>query len=392
MKTKGRYLTTLSIGVAAVWFSTHCGPGFASGTQEVAYFVKFGWTAIFLPIVSMALVGILGYISMEFARLSNNYSYRNVADLAMRPFSKVYGPLYDIIVLAMFVIGVSACIAGGATLGNQTLGIPLFLGTVIMVVITLVIDMYGVEIVRKNGILMTVGIIICILIIFVLGIKRGWARAGEIIVNKEMYVGYWPALMGAFIYAGFQSAGNPAVMVAASIGAQSSKENKGATIFGIILNSVMLGGMCLMLMGFMPTVVADKKAATLPTLYAVGQLGANWLKVVYPVLLILALVTSAVGMSYAFVERVKPYVLKKYDNEKMKNFIIALAFILLCLLISQVGFLKIVLVGYKYMGYIGIFGLIIPFLTLGFYNLHKYKKEHEGEMVIVKEEITDESK
>ena len=30
--------TTVSIGAATVWFSTHCGAGFASGTQELQYF------------------------------------------------------------------------------------------------------------------------------------------------------------------------------------------------------------------------------------------------------------------------------------------------------------------------------------------------------------------
>ncbi len=37
---KGKYFNFISIGVAAVWFSSHCGAGFATGAQEAAYFVK----------------------------------------------------------------------------------------------------------------------------------------------------------------------------------------------------------------------------------------------------------------------------------------------------------------------------------------------------------------
>ncbi|MGL5439032.1 MAG: hypothetical protein ACRDA4_01410 [Filifactoraceae bacterium] len=36
-----------SFSVAAVWFETHVGGGFATGSQEVNFFVKHGWMSIF---------------------------------------------------------------------------------------------------------------------------------------------------------------------------------------------------------------------------------------------------------------------------------------------------------------------------------------------------------
>jgi len=46
-----------AFGMAAVWFGTHCGGGFATGNQEVNFYVKYGWYAVFLPIIAMILLG-----------------------------------------------------------------------------------------------------------------------------------------------------------------------------------------------------------------------------------------------------------------------------------------------------------------------------------------------
>ena len=56
------------LGVACVWFGTHCGPGAASGNQTVQYFVRYGLWSLFLPLVAMGLLGVALYYAMEFSR------------------------------------------------------------------------------------------------------------------------------------------------------------------------------------------------------------------------------------------------------------------------------------------------------------------------------------
>ncbi len=74
MKVKnGKYFSALSIGIASVWFSSHCGAGFASGTQEVSYYVRHGWTAVILPIFSMTGVGLLMYIALEMSSAPSGF-------------------------------------------------------------------------------------------------------------------------------------------------------------------------------------------------------------------------------------------------------------------------------------------------------------------------------
>ena len=87
---KGKYFTPLSIGVAAVWFSSHCGAGFASGTQEVAYFVRHGWMAPFWPLLAMTLVGMVMYVTLEVGRLHAVYTYAEIVQKLMNRSTKYW--------------------------------------------------------------------------------------------------------------------------------------------------------------------------------------------------------------------------------------------------------------------------------------------------------------
>ena len=72
MKSKayqGKFLTSVSIGAAAVWFSTHCGAGFASGTQEATYFVQSGYLGPMMTFVSQIMMGVIVWVGLESARI-----------------------------------------------------------------------------------------------------------------------------------------------------------------------------------------------------------------------------------------------------------------------------------------------------------------------------------
>ena len=51
MKDKKKIPFGTTFGVAAVWFGAHVGGGFATGNQTRAFFVRFGYSSIFLPMI-----------------------------------------------------------------------------------------------------------------------------------------------------------------------------------------------------------------------------------------------------------------------------------------------------------------------------------------------------
>ena len=55
--------TSIAIGLACVWMGTHFGPGVASGTQILQYWVKYGVWGSLCAILAMCLLGYCLYCS-----------------------------------------------------------------------------------------------------------------------------------------------------------------------------------------------------------------------------------------------------------------------------------------------------------------------------------------
>ncbi len=379
MKVKnGKYFSALSIGIASVWFSSHCGAGFASGTQEVSYYVRHGWTAVILPIFSMTGVGLLMYIALEMSRLHQVFAYNEVVHKAFVPFQKVLANAYDVYRSIAMVLAPAACLAGGAALFNQIFGLPTFLGTLVMLVLTVLMCIFGAKFIRTFGTTLTVLMIVLILFITGFGVYHFRETIMDHISNRVMYTSYKSAFMYAWTYLNFQS-GMWAVGVAAAVGIRYRNEARGAAFSGIVLNSLMLVAVCALLMGGMPTIASDPQAKLLPTLYMVNQLNIPFFNIAYPLLLFSALLTTSVGFVFTSQTRFSLLFLKNMENKKLKNAIISTGWLIIVWLVSQVGLLAIINKGYAASGWISMFLMIVPMSTLGIKNKMKYRKmEMEG--------------
>lgn len=50
MKNKKSAASSMILGVAFVWFTTHFGGGFASGAQIYSYYVRYGIWCLLMPV------------------------------------------------------------------------------------------------------------------------------------------------------------------------------------------------------------------------------------------------------------------------------------------------------------------------------------------------------
>ena len=66
---------SIAIGVACVWMGTHFGPGVASGTQILVYWVKYGIWGTIASVLAMCLLGYCIYCAAEYARIYKTYNY-----------------------------------------------------------------------------------------------------------------------------------------------------------------------------------------------------------------------------------------------------------------------------------------------------------------------------
>ena len=381
MNKNGKYLTSISVGVATVWFSTHCGAGFASGTQELQYFANHGWFGVFLPILTFIIIAVTYYVALETARQTDKWGYDAWSKEAYGSASKFLTPALDVSIIITTIAATAATIATGGLLGKQYLGLPVFVGSLMMFVIITLLVIFGENVVRKNAMIMTAIILIIISIVLIAGLVKFAPQIAKLM--SERYVNpnatkwsikgsastvpgnFGNALMWALTYAGFQVAAIGGI-TSSFKGGLYKNEAKGSMILGAIMNILMLVGICLLIFSGMPDIYTDQVARTLPTIYIVNQLHIKSLAVLYPILLFLALITTAVGFIFGMVQRIDPYVMKDTKKPLLKKTIISVLCLAVCYAVSKLGLMVIVATAYRYLGIVNWFIIILPLWFIGF--------------------------
>ncbi|KOM97873.1 membrane protein [Clostridium botulinum] len=381
-KSKVGFLTAFQ--VAAVWFGAHVGGGFATGNQTMNFFVKHGWHSIWLPAVIIIIIGLTYKESLILAKNYGTYDYKSWSKKMYEPYDKVFSFIFEIGYLMIVLLGTGGSIAGSASL-METYGVNYLVGVLITGGIFYILTIYGSELIRKASTIITVLILIFLTIIVIVGIVNNSGNLSHLVSTK-----YSPSSFGTVLYSGLRYAGYQAFVVAIVLSAsdtlKSDKAINKSILLGIILNGVMITLSCIMLLAWMPG--AQKE--TIPILYICKRLNSGFLLFSYSVVLFLAFVSTGIGCVFGAVARFE-HVFKKPENIKKRRGLISLICMILSMAISLFGLTKIVVIGYGYVGIIGIFAVVIPCIVVGRIKNNKFKKEKK-ENHISKEDQDDISK
>lgn len=381
MSDKNATKTTVSAGfvIAMAWFATHCGAGFATGNQEVNYFVKFGWVAIFLPIISMILLAWGHRNALVIAKDNNAHDYKSYTNALFHPYEKIMGPVMEILFLMFLGTGVCTSIAGAASL-LQTWGVSYGLGLIIVGIVLLALTAFGSELVVKVLNFKAYFIIAALSLVTILGIKAGAPNISHILSTKASFgPGFGAAIWSAIIYAGFQSV---TIFALVSL-SQSIKTTKECNTFfgvGVVVNGLMLMAVVIMLLGYSPDILKE----TLPVYFVSTSFGIPWLKILYSLVLFIALLGTGISVVFAAVARFEKLDFWERSSEVFKDMrirrgLISLITIVICTCISVVGLTNIVVKGYGTLGYFAIFLLLIPEIVIGGIKIRKKAEERKAQ-------------
>jgi uncharacterized membrane protein YkvI len=361
--TQGGILAAFN--VSAVWFATHVGGGFATGRQGVQFFTRFGTTTFWLPIFSMTLLAIVFYFAWDFARVFKTRNYRAFCDALYAPVQKFASPLFDIGFIIVIPLAAGAAIAGGGNVIGTILGvsIPLWLGYIIMAVVVYIFASFSLKLVLNAASYMSIGIIIAVIAIVATRLPQ---------VDFEGVP--TPALFGpsffkspvwfALLYATFQSmAVGSYVSVSESL--KSRKDVMQAALIGWIMNALMLVLMNIMILGDYPAINSE----AVPTIAILNSMNVPVLKYAYNIMLLMALITTAVSMTYAASKRWATMFVPaggqgKWADESFRQKTWVVIWIVVSWAISNFGLTAIVAKGYGFLGYIGIPLVLLPLLLV----------------------------
>lgn len=352
------------IGIAAVWFGTHVGPGVASGKQIVSYYASYGKLGFFTPIIAMALLGLAIYFALEYSRINNIHDFKSFTNKFFHPYEKLFSTFFEICFLVTSLLAPGLCIATSAQLLEQLFGLNIWVGTVIVVVISVILVIYGANLVKAASTGLTVGILAILTIIVALGVKAG---SGTIAVNwSNTSFSDFPIMSGiwaAISYAGFQSTGIIGNCISVSDGLSSRRDSIKTAALGTFLNTILLSSIALVIYAFQP----ESINSLLPNFYIVQQLGIPVFETVYVLFVIMASLSTIITFAFSLVVRFgkKELLVKRIKNERSRNLLIVLIMLILDVIVSTFGIAQIINIGYKYLGYFSIFVVMFPFILVG---------------------------
>lgn len=369
MKNKKSAASSMILGVAFVWFTTHFGGGFASGAQIYSYYVRYGIWCLLMPVLAMGYNAVFFAYCLRFARKHEVYDYRSYNNAFYGKFAPVFSNLFEILYICVMCVAPAVAFAtGGATLSTLT-GLPYLLCTLIIGIFIFVVAVFGTDLVRKVASVLSVCIIAGLLIVYIPNIIAGAGQIADTASRMTANGGsFGTALYSAFIYGTFQLA-NVAVFVQHAKSFEKPDDAVQSMGIGWIINALM---MIMVVLGIMTVCTKPEMSeASVPTLFMVQcGVGKGFMMPLISVLIILGAVSTAVNMVAAMVKRICSDLdkMKKETGTDEKRKIgtkeIVAAFIC-CVVdfgIAQFGLLTLIQKAYSVLAYLAIPVILIPYL------------------------------
>lgn len=363
-KAKTKLAIPSFVGIAAVWFGTHVGPGIASGKQVVSYYATFGKLGIFTPLIAMALLGLAIYYALEYSRVHNVHDFKTFTNKFFHPYERLFSTFFEICFLVTCLLAPGLCIATSAQLLQQFFGINVWIGTGLMVAVSIILVIYGAELVKLASTGLSVGIIIILAVIVSLGVRAGNTTIAEYWASTSFTdFPMMSALWIAISYAGFQSTGIIGNCISVSNGLGSKGDSAKAAIIGTVLNGSLLASIALVNYGFQP----ESFDSLLPNFYIVQQLNIPVLETVYVLFVLMASLSTIITFAFSLVVRFgnKKWLIENIGSQRNRNLFIVLVMLILDVIVSTFGIASIINIGYRYLGYFSIFVVMFPFILVG---------------------------
>lgn len=359
----GRYVLP-----ALIVQSVLMGGGFATGREIVEFGAKYGalgWLGGIGIFIGFSVMAILMF---EFARKFKLFEYRAFLKELIGPFWFLFDIVY--LLLAILIIAIMASATGEIL--NSTLGMNYWVGVILIIVITGILNFYGKGLIERFKTLGTLSLMLGYLLFAGIVISSTWSDASQVLSSGDTSyvpgeVSIMAVLWTGVLYVGY----NLAVYPAALFSIKRQRSRKEAVIAGIIGGVLMTTPWFLTyfsLMGFYPS--EEVFGASVPWLVMLEGTPAIVI-IIFGIVVGWTLVETASGMIHAFVDRLEAQV-KDIANKSLTSAqkgLIAVGTLILSVILAQVGIIDLISKGYTFMAYCMIAVFAIPLLTIGVYKI-----------------------
>ncbi|HLR59816.1 MAG TPA: hypothetical protein VK094_05035 [Pseudogracilibacillus sp.] len=329
------------IKMASAFIGVIVGAGFASGQEILQYFTSFGFMGTIAAIISTIL---FAYFGMSLTKIGSRLQTLSYKDAIYTISGRWLGFVVDaILVFTLFGVGV-VMIAGAGSSLNQQFGLPVFIGSLLLVILIMLAMAL-----KLDKVIAVIGSITPFLLIAIVGIAiyslftadASLSELEPIALEQEKSFPHW--LVSAINYASF----NIAVGAGMAIVMGASEKDERIASLGGFFGGLGIGVLIILAHLAIFSKVDVVAQYDLPLLSLVNNISPI-LGFIMSIILFGMIFNTGLGMFYGFATR--------FFEPGTKKFMIASAITLaIGFVLSFVGFTDLVAKVYSTIGYLGVF-------------------------------------
>lgn len=342
--------------VAFAFVGVVVGAGFATGQEIMQYFVAFGIDGVWGAVLSAVIMSLMAMIILQ---LGSYFQASEHGEVFRRVSHPIFSRVLDIgVIITLFATGFVMFAGAGANMEQQW-GIPVWIGAVIMVLVTIAAGFLDVDRVTTVIGSITPFIVGFILLasIYTLAFTDATPAAEQAAAVAEVPTTLPNWVVAAVNYVGF----NLMVAVSMAIVIGGSLFNPRAAGAGGFVGGLVYSAMLLITTITLFHTVGTVATDAVPMLTVINRLHP-WLGQAMAVVILGMIFNTALGMFYALGRRVTAK-----HPEKFK--IVYVALVLLGFALSFMGFQNLIGWVYPILGYIGL--LLITVMLVAWLRGHE---------------------
>lgn len=331
------------IKIASIYIGTVIGAGFASGREILDFFAIYGAKGIWGIYIAGLLFATVG--SLLLYKIHKG-QVKNFDQLNQDVFGKKLAPLVDALTILSLYTGFSVMVAGSGAVFKEQLGLPFYMGVVVMLVCCFIVFLFNLE-----GLSLINTILVPLLIIGILFTSHYFSsKTGY----KFPYLdGISFTLKGNFISSAILYFGSNSlliIVVFSSLGDLIDSRRTailGGLTGGFILYILGMAILYSILLHFIEIQYVD-----VPMLKISNYISKDYGKI-YSLILWIAMFTTALANGFGFVNRL---------GRSRNRIIVIVIFSISTIPLARLGFAKLIGIIYPVFGLIGsimIFRIII---------------------------------
>ncbi len=352
------YLYRVLLIPTAVFLSVMFGGSYGSGREVMEFISQYGpMGGLYSMLVTMLTYSVILFLSFELARLYRAYEYRSFCNALL---GKGWF-LYEIVILVGMVIALAVVGSVAGTLMYDHFGIPIWLGTLVVLAVVIVLNYLGRELIEQSMMVSVTALFLVLFASIYFVLSSTQLSLSEIMHDASPNYSSW---RGALKYAITGTGFLPLLLYCAR------DLNTRSESFVAALACGMVG--VLPALAFHIAFMTEYPSITqeaLPTYFIFAKTSPGWALSLYMVVLFVLICQTGVGVLQGFIERLDAWQLRRRVRpmSRLEHGMTAGFMMIASLALGSVGIVKLILQGYTLLSASFLVVFTIPLLTWGVY-------------------------